>query len=106
VYDTFRSAIALATVSAVLENIGIRNVTAENTGKAIFLRQGHRALAVPLHIGNVQTELSPGKSNKGYEIEGPVYEEPHNTSITGWPSYLVQDVTLENIEPTYVGSNS
>ena len=43
VYDTYRSAIALEAVDGgFIENIDIRNVTATNTGNAIFIRLGHR----------------------------------------------------------------
>ncbi|MGI4870848.1 MAG: glycoside hydrolase family 28 protein [Janthinobacterium lividum] len=115
VYDTFRSAVALETVDgAVLEDIDIRNVTAKNTGNAIFLRLGHRkgeALGVlrRVYIGNVKAEIPLGKPDKGYEIEGPVFKEAHNinpSSIVGLPGHPVQDVTLENIDLTYLGGNS
>ncbi|QDA61633.1 glycoside hydrolase family 28 protein [Hymenobacter jejuensis] len=115
VYDTFRSAIALETVDgAFLEDIDIQNVTAKNTGNAIFLRLGHRKGEAPgtlrrVYIGNVKVQVPAGKPDKGYEIEGPVFKEPHNvnpSSITGLPGHPVQDVTLENIDITYEGGNS
>lgn len=115
VYDTFRSAIALETVDgAILEDIDIRNVTATNTGNAIFLRLGHRKGEAPgilrrVYIGNVKAEIPTAKPDKGYEIEGPIFKEPHNinpSSIVGLPGHPVQDVTLENIDLTYVGGNS
>ncbi|WP_375437569.1 glycoside hydrolase family 28 protein [uncultured Hymenobacter sp.] len=114
VYDTFRSAIALETVDgAVLEDIDIRNVTAKNTGNAIFLRLGHRKGEAPgtlrrVYIGNVKAEIPAGKPDQGYAIEGPVFKEPHNVnpaSIVGLPGHLVQDVTLENIDIRYAGGN-
>ncbi|MGI4872091.1 MAG: glycoside hydrolase family 28 protein [Janthinobacterium lividum] len=114
VYDTFRSAVALETVDgAVLEDIDIRNVTATNTGNAIFLRLGHRKGVAPgalrrVYIGNVKAEIPATKPDKGYEIEGPVFKEPHNinpSSIVGLPGHPVQDVTLENIDITYTGGN-
>ncbi|MDN5289421.1 MAG: polygalacturonase [Mucilaginibacter sp.] len=113
VYDTFRSAIALESVDgAVLEDIDIRNVTAKNTGNAIFIRLGQRnKKADPgkvrhIYIGNVKAEIPSGKPDKGYPTEGPASRFPHNvfpSSIVGIPGYPVQDVTLENIEITYGG---
>jgi len=113
VYDTFRSAIALESVDgAVLEDIDIRNVTAKNTGNAIFIRLGHRNKnADPgkvrrIYIGNVKAEIPSGKPDQGYPTEGPAVRYPHNVfpaSIAGIPGYNVQDVTLENIEITYGG---
>ncbi|HEX8429239.1 glycoside hydrolase family 28 protein [Hymenobacter sp.] len=113
VYDTFRSAIALEAVDgAVLEDIDIRNVMGRNTGNAIFIRLGQRKVGAPagtvrrVYIANVKVEVPAGKPDKGYEIEGPVYKEPHNvnpSSVTGLPGHPVQDVTLENIDITYAG---
>lgn len=113
VYDTFRSAIALESVDgAVLEDIDIRNVTAKNTGNAIFIRLGQRnKKADPgkvrrIYIGNVKAEIPSGKPDKGYSMEGPAVRYPHNvfpSSIVGIPGYPVQDVMLENIEITYDG---
>jgi polygalacturonase len=113
VYDTFRSAIALESVDgAVLEDIDIRNVTAKNTGNAIFIRLGQRnnkadpGKARRIYIGNVKAEVPSGKPDQGYPTEGPAVRYPHNvfpSSITGIPGYNVQDVILENIEITYGG---
>jgi len=116
IYDTYRSAIALETVDgATLEDIDIRNVTATNTGNAFFLRLGHRNQHAPpgklrkVYIGNVRVEVPAGKPDKGYEMEGPPVNEPHNifpSSIAGLPGHPVEDVTLENIEITYPGGAS
>jgi polygalacturonase len=114
VYDTFRSAIALESVDgAVLEDIDIRNVTAKNTGNAIFIRLGQRnKKADPgkvhrIYIGDVKAEIPSGKPDKGYQMEGPAVRYLHNvfpSSIAGIPGHPVQDVTLENIEITYGGN--
>jgi len=116
IYDTYRSAIALETVDgAVLENIDIRNVTAKNTGNAIFLRLGRRNRNAPagvlrhIYIGDVKVEVPAGKPDKGYDMEGPPVKFPHNifpASIVGLPGHPVEDVTLENIDITYPGGAS
>jgi polygalacturonase len=115
IYDTYRSAIALETVDgAILENIDIRNVTARNTGNAIFIRLGRRNQHAPagelrhVYIGDVRVEVPAGKPDKGYEEEGPLVLIPHNvfpSSIVGLPGHPVQDVTLENIDITYAGKS-
>jgi len=116
IYDTYRSAIALETVDgATLENIDIRNVTATNTGNAIFLRLGRRNRAAPagilrhVYIGNVRVEVPAGKPDKGYEMEGPPVDGAHNvfpSSIVGLPDHPVEDVVLENIEISMPGGAS
>lgn len=115
IYDTYRSAIALETVDgAILENIDIRNVTATNTGNAIFLRLGRRNQHAPagelrhVYIGDVKVEVPAGKPDKGYEEEGPEVRIPHNvfpSSIAGLPGHPIEDVTLENIDITYAGKS-
>jgi polygalacturonase len=114
VFDTFRSAIALETVDgAAIENIDIRNVTATNTGNAIFIRLGHRnkderyGTVKKVFIANVKAEIPVGKPDIGYPVEGPLPKvAPHNlppAAIVGIPGHPVEDVTLENIEITYGG---
>lgn len=115
IYDTYRSAIALETVDgAILENIDIRNVTARNTGNAIFIRLGRRNQHAPagelrhVYIGDVMADIPAGKPDKGYEEEGPEVLVPHNvfpSSIVGLPGHPVQDITLENIDITYAGNS-
>ena len=116
IYDTYRSAVALESVDgALLENIDIRNITAKNTGNAIFIRLGRRNRQAPagevrhIYIGDVRVEVPAGKPDKGYEMEGPPVRAPHNvfpSSISGLPGHPVQDITLENIEITYAGGGS
>ncbi len=114
VYDTYRSAIALESVDgSILEDVDIRNVTATNTGNAIFLRLGHRnkdekySTLKHVYIGNVKAEIPSGKPDIGYPMEGPPPKvPPHNlvpASITGLPGHEVEDVVLENIEISYGG---
>ena len=116
IYDTYRSAIALESVDGgTLENINIENIKATNTGNAIFIRLGHRKKEAPIGkvrnilITNVQVEVPAGKPDKGYEMEGPVVNYPHNVfpaSITGLPDNPVENVTLENISISYEGGGS
>lgn len=116
IYDTYRSAIALETVDgAILENIDIRDITATNTGNAIFLRLGRRNRQAPagklrhIYIGNVRVEVPAGKPDAGYEMEGPPVKDPHNvfpSSIVGLPDHPVEDVTLDDIRITYPGGSS
>lgn len=113
IYDTYRSAIALETVDGgTIEDVDIRNVTAKNTGNAIFIRLGKRnknaepGILRKVYIGNVKVEVPSGKPDKGYSMEGPEVRFPHNvfpSSITGIPGHHVQDVTLDHIEITYEG---
>lgn len=116
IYDTYRSAIALESVDGgTLENVKIENIKATNTGNAIFIRLGHRKTEAPIgvvrniHITNVKVEVPSGKPDKGYEMEGPVVNYPHNVfpaSITGLPGHPVENVVLENILVTYEGGGS
>ena len=116
IYDTYRSAIALESVDGgTLENVLIENIKATNTGNAIFIRLGHRKTEAPIgvvrniHITNVKVEVPSGKPDKGYEMEGPVVNYPHNVfpaSITGLPGHPVENVVLENIQVTYEGGGS
>ncbi len=113
IYDTYRSAIALESVDGgMLEDVVVQNVTAKNTGNAIFIRLGHRnkngLIGEIRHvsISNVKVEVPSGKPDKGYEMEGPEVDYPHNVfpaSITGLPGHPVEDVRLENIEIIYEG---
>jgi len=78
VYDTYRSAIALESVDGgILENIDIRDVTATNTGNAIFIRRGHRNVngkvgsLKGVYIADVKAEIPLLKPDQGYPLEGP-----------------------------------
>ena len=113
VYDTYRSAIAIECVDGgILEDVDVRNIKATNTGNAIFIRLGHRnkdSVISSLHniyIGNITAEIPRDKPDKGYPMEGPTLNYPHNvfpSSITGIPGHPVKDVTLENIDLVYQG---
>ena len=67
VYDTFRSAVALESVDGgVLKNIRVENISATNTGNAIFLKLGHRNTDAAfgqlsdVTIRNVKVEVPAG----------------------------------------------
>jgi hypothetical protein len=86
IYDTYRSAIALEAVDGgFLENIDIRNVTATNTGNAIFIKSGHRnndaaySAIKNIVIKDVTVEVPLGKPDAGYELEGPLLKYPPGT---------------------------
>jgi polygalacturonase len=116
IYDTYRSAIAIETVDGGnIENIDIRNVTARNTGNAIFIRLGKRKKnAAPgylrgVYISDVRVEVPGGKPDAGYSWEGPELQYPHNvfpSSIAGIPGHPVENVTLNNVEIIYEGGAS
>lgn len=78
IYDTYRSAIAIESVDGgILENIDIKNVTAKNTGNAIFIRLGHRnqngevGKLKGVRIADVKVEVPLRKPDLGYPFEGP-----------------------------------
>ncbi|MBV5348794.1 glycoside hydrolase family 28 [bacterium] len=116
VYDTYRSAIAIETVDGgILEDVDVHNITATNTGNAIFIRLGHRnkdeviSQLRNVRISNVKVTVPSGKPDKGYEEEGPILRYPHNvfpSTISGIPGHPVEDVTIENIEVIFDGGGN
>jgi hypothetical protein len=113
IFDTFRSAIALESVDGgILENIEISDITANNTGNAIFIKLGHRnsdgkvGTLKNVSIKNVVVQVPFGAPDLKYEIRGPELPFFHNTfpaSITGLPGHYVENVSLENIRIIYPG---
>ena len=115
VYDTFRSAIAIESVDgAEIENIKVSNITAVNTGNAIFIRLGHRNGERPgyiknVSIKNVKVQVPFGRPDIDYDLRGPEVDYFHNpfpASIAGIPGHLIENVVLENIEIMYPGRAS
>jgi hypothetical protein len=115
VFDTFRSAIALESVDgAVIENIRVKNIVAENTGNALFIRLGHRDGEKPgmvknIHISNVKVQVPFNRPDIDYDLRGPEVDFFHNpfpASIAGIPGHYIEDVVLENIEIRYPGRAS
>jgi hypothetical protein len=113
VYDTYRSAIALESVDGgILEDIDIAGIFARNTGNAIFIRLGHRNVggrvgtAKNICIKNVKAHVPFERPDAAYDLRGPAlpfFHNPMPASITGIPGYLVENVTLEDIEISYPG---
>jgi hypothetical protein len=115
VFDTFRSAIAIESVDgAIIENIEISNITAVNTGNAIFIRLGHRSgdkagSIKNVNIKNIKVQVPFDRPDINYDLRGPEVDYFHNpfpASITGITGYSIENVTLENIEITYPGRAS
>lgn len=115
VFDTFRSAIAIESVDGgAIENVKIQNITATNTGNAIFIRLGHRGGEKPGTIKNVQiknmkVEIPFGRPDIDYDIRGPevpYFHNPFPASIVGIPENAIENISLENIEITYPGRSS
>jgi polygalacturonase len=78
VFDTFRSAIAIESVDGGhIENVDIQDVSATNTGNAVFIRLGHRnkkadvGTVKGIRIANVKAEIPLYKPDQGYPLEGP-----------------------------------
>jgi polygalacturonase len=116
IFDTFRSAIALELVDdGVMENIMINNITAKNTGNAIFIRLGDRRKQEPvgqiknITIKNVKVKVPFERADYAYEIRGPELPYFHNifpSSITGIPEQPIENIHLENIEIIYPGGGN
>jgi hypothetical protein len=78
IYDTYRSAIAIECVDGgVLENVDIKNISAKNTGNAIFIRLGNRnkvdaiSRLKGIRIVDLKAEIPLRKPDLGYPFEGP-----------------------------------
>jgi hypothetical protein len=115
VYDTFRSAIAIESVDGGdIENIEVSNITAENTGNAIFIRLGHRAGEKPgsiknVYIHDIKAQIPFERPDTDYDMRGPAvtfFHNPFPSSIVGIPGHYIENVRLENIEITYPGRAS
>lgn len=117
VYDTFRSAITIATPDgAFVENVLVDSLYAYNTGNAIYLRIGARwnkgdvGTMNNITIRNMYAEIPAGKPDAGYSYEGPVEDNPRNispASIIGLEGgHDITNVTLQNIEIVYPGGGN
>lgn len=116
VFDTFRSAIALEAVDGgFLENILVENITAKNTGNAIFIRLAKRSKRFEpgtlknVTIRNMMVEVPFERPDVAYKLQGPALPFFHNifpASITGIPGHYVENVHLENIEIRYPGKGN
>lgn len=117
VYDTFRSAITIATPDGgFVEDILVDSLYAYNTGNAIYLRIGARwnkgdiGKMNNITIRNLYAEIPAGKPDAGYTYEGPVEDNPRNispASIIGLEGgHDITDVILQNVEIVYPGGGN
>lgn len=112
IYDTYRSAIALECVDGgILEDVKIKNITAKNTGNALFIRLGNRygnntGVIKDIFIKNMTADIPLTKPDKGYETEGPPADSVSNllpSAIVGLPNNLIKNVHLKRINITFHG---
>ncbi len=112
VYDTYRSAIALESVDGgTIDDVVIENVTAFNTGSAIFMRLGQRNKKAPpgvfqnVTVRNVKVWVAAGKPDTGYSTIVPSALAPNvlPCAIVGIPGHPVRNVRLENIQIFHPG---
>lgn len=113
VYDTYRSAITIASVDgAEIENVLVDSLYATNTGNAIFLRTGERwhggkrGYLRNVVISNLYVEVPATKADAGYSYEGPIEDLPRNispASIVGIPEIPIENVILRNVKIIYPG---
>lgn len=116
VYDTFRSAITIATPDGgIVDNILVDSLYAYNTGNAIYLRIGARwnkgriGSMNNITIQNMYAEIPNTKPDAGYEYEGPIEDLPRNispSSIVGLPGQEITNVVLRNIRIVYPGGSN
>lgn len=113
IYDTFRSALAFEAVDGgTIENITASNITATNTGNAVFIKLGHRntdgkvGAVRNITIKNMVVDIPFGAPDINYAIRGPelpFFHNPFPASISGIPGHFVENVKLENIQISYPG---
>jgi polygalacturonase len=116
VYDTFRSAITIATPDGgVIDNIFVDSLYAYNTGNSIYLRIGARwnkgrtGSMNNITIQNMYCEIPNTKPDAGQEYEGPIEDLPRNispASIVGLPGQYISNVTLRNIQIVVPGNSN
>jgi hypothetical protein len=116
VYDTFRSAITIATPDGgVIDNIFVDSLYAYNTGNSIYLRIGARwnkgrtGSMNNITIQNMYCEIPNAKPDAGREYEGPIEDLPRNispASIVGLPGQYISNVTLRNIQIVVPGNSN
>lgn len=116
VYNTLRSALTIATPDGgIIEDIFVDSLYAYHTGNPIYLRIGARwnneriGSMKNITIQNFYAEITEEKPDAGYEIEGPVEDNPRNISpsgIVGLKNMLIENVKLKNIEISYPGNGN
>ena len=76
VFDTFRSALAIESVDgAVIEDVMADDITATNTGNALFIRLGQRAgerkgVIRNVRISNLTAQIPFGRPDIDYDLRG------------------------------------
>jgi hypothetical protein len=113
IFDTYRSALAFEAVDGGhIENVVVNNVSATNTGNALFIKLGHRnregeiGTIKNISIKNLNIHIPFSKPDLEYAIQGPVSPFFHNifpASISGLPGHNVENVSLENVSISYPG---
>lgn len=113
IYDTYRSAITIASVDGGrVEHVLVDGLKSIHTGNPFFIRVGTRHLQdiIPcIHdivLKNIYAQVPFDKPDAGYNYEGPIEDLPRNvcpSSIIGNPTYLIDNVFLDNIEIVYPG---
>lgn len=104
--DTFRSAIAIESVDgACIEDVNVHDISAVNTGNAIFVRLGQRAgdrkgRIDNVTIRNLYCQVPFGRPDEAYDLRGPEVDFFHNpfpSSVCGIPGNKIGRVTIENV---------
>lgn len=126
VFDTYRSAITIQAVDGgEIENVVVDSLTSINTGNAIYLVLGqrradaHKLITIDkelnkirrskldnVRISHVYAEVPATKPDAGYEYEGPIEDQPRNTSpssIVGLADNHITNVSISDVEIVYPG---
>ena len=112
VFDTFRSALAIESVDgAIIEDVSADDITAKNTGNALFIRLGQRSggrkgAIRNIHITNLTAQIPFERPDINYDLRGPEVDYFHNVHpapICGIPDNPIENIYLENINITYPG---
>lgn len=114
IHDTYRSAFTIASVDgAIIEDVVVDSLRSIHTGNPFFLRLAPRnvnpAHPATLHnvvIKNLYAEVPYEKPDAGYSYEGPVEDQPRNTSpaiISGTPGMRISNITIQNAEIVFPG---
>lgn len=113
IFDTYRSALAFEAVDGgTIENVVVNNVSATNTGNALFIKLGHRNVEGKvgtiknITIKNLNAHIPFSKPDLEYAIRGPEPPFFHNVfpaSISGLPGHDVENIILENVSISYPG---
>lgn len=113
IFDTFRSALAFEAVDGgTIENVVVTNVSATNTGNALFIKLGHRNVdgkigtIKNIKVKNLNVHVPFASPDLRYHIRGPEPAFFHNVfpaSISGLPGHDVKSIVLEDISISYPG---